>query len=154
MTTHPLNFFVPIRQDAEALKKLQELKDTFAKVDQDLIEAAARKSRIIHFLRVLVLDDKYLVVLTEYEGGHKEYAEFFRKELNELFKKIFEMADIEVDWNDVNNEPAFYAAASKFQIRSLGNSIYDEMGPDDKPAGYLFSAYKNRSVEDILKKIS
>src|SRR4051794_22170313 len=116
MTTHPLNFFVPIRQDEESLKKLQELKDNFSKVDQDLIEKAARKSKIIHFLRVLVLQDKYFVVLTEYDGGHKEYSEFFRTELNSLFKKIFEIADIEVDWNNVNNEPAFYAAASKFQI--------------------------------------
>jgi hypothetical protein len=153
MTTHPLNFFVPIRQDAATLAKLAALKVRFATDDQHKIEAAARKSKIIHFLRVLVLHDKFFVVLTEYDGGHKEYAEFFRKELNDLFKEIFSLADLDVDWKNVNNEQAFYEASKNFQIKSLGQSIYGELGPDGKPAGYLFSAYRDRAVEEILPKL-
>ncbi len=79
---HALNLFVPIRQDPDSLKLLAEIRAGFATKDQAEIEKAARESEIIHFLRVLITpDDKYFVVLTEYDGGHEEYAEFFRVKL-------------------------------------------------------------------------
>jgi hypothetical protein len=90
---HALNLFVPIRQDPDSLKLLAEIKENFATKDQAEIEKAARESEIIHFLRVLILDDKYFVVLTEYDGGHEEYAEFFRQKLPDLFKQIFTLAN-------------------------------------------------------------
>ena len=58
-----------------------------------------------------------------------------------------------MDWKNVNNEQAFYEASKNFQIKSLGQSIYGELGPDGKPAGYLFSAYRDRAVEEILPKL-
>jgi hypothetical protein len=140
-------------QHVTAQPRLATLKDRFQKDDQIKIEAAARKSEIIHFLRVLVLQDKFFVVLTEYDRGHKEYAEFFRIHLNDLFKEIFSIADLPVNWDSVNNEKDFYEASKKFQVRSLGETLYGETDPDGKPEGYLFSAYENRSVEDILSKL-
>jgi hypothetical protein len=54
---HALNLFVPIRQDADSLKLLAQIKESFVTKDQVEIEQAARESEIIHFLRVLILDD-------------------------------------------------------------------------------------------------
>lgn len=146
---HPLNLFIPIRQNDDGIAKLRELERRFATDDQQKIEEAAQASNILHFLRIVNLDDKYLCVITEYDGDHLEYSEYFRKNLNDLFKYIFEMADIDVNWDEINQEIPFYHAAKKFHRPSMGRSTYGEIGPDQEPAGYLFSAYDNKSVEDI-----
>jgi hypothetical protein len=148
---HALNLFVPIRQDADSLKLLAEIEANFATRDQALIEKAARDSQILHFLRVLISPDrKYFVVLTEYDGSHEEYAEFFRLNLPDLFKQIFTLANGPEAWDQVNNERAFYEASKSLQIRSLGNSVYDEKDPFGKTEGYLFHAYGPRTVKQIL----
>lgn len=146
---HALNLFVPILQDQNSLKLLAEIKDRFATVDQDLIEKAARKSEIIHFLRVLILDDKYFVVLTEYDGEHAAYAEFFRLELPDLFKQIFTLANGPGAWDKLNNEKDFYEGSVKLQKRSLGMTLYGDTDAGGKPEGYLFHAYENRTVKQI-----
>jgi hypothetical protein len=147
---HALNLFVPILQDADSLKLLAQIKADFATKDQVEIEKAARESEIIHFLRVLILDDKYFVVLTEYDGGHEEYAEFFRQKLPDLFKQIFTLANGAAAWDAVNNQKSFYDASIALQRRSLGMSIYDETDPAGQPEGYLFHAYGDRTVKEIL----
>ena len=76
-----LNMTVKLKQDPESLHKLQQLKAIFADRIQPEIDRALRKSGIVHFVRVLVIDDKYLQVLTEFDGDPEEYTEFFRREL-------------------------------------------------------------------------
>jgi hypothetical protein len=117
------------------------------------IEDAARRSKIVHFARIVVIHDKYIQVLTEYDGSHEEYAEWFRKNLNDLFKEVFSFADVSVDWATVNNQAAFYEVSKTLQIRSLGDSIYGDKDFDGNLEGYLFSAYKDREVKDILPKL-
>lgn len=91
--THALNLTLPIKQDAETLAKLQHLKAVFADEVQSKIAAALKQSRIVHFARVVVIDDKYIQVITEYEGSHQEYTEFFRRALTPVFAAIFSLAD-------------------------------------------------------------
>ena len=91
--THALNLTLPIKQDAETQAKLKNLEAIFADKVQPAIEAALKKSKIVHFARVVVIDNKYIQVITEYEGSHQEYTEFFRRELTPIFAAIFSLAD-------------------------------------------------------------
>ena len=79
--THALNLTLPIKQDPETQAKLANLEAIFAEKVQPAIEAALKKSKLVHFARVVVIDNKYIQVITEYEGPHQEYTEFFRREL-------------------------------------------------------------------------
>ena len=150
---HALNLFVPILQDPDSLNLLATIKARFATKDQVTIEKAARESQIIHFLRVLILDDKYFIVLTEYDGGHPDYAEFFRVELPDLFKDIFTLAHGPGAWGKLDSEKPFYEASKILQKRSLGNSLYGETDPSGAPEGYLFHAYGSRTVKQILAEL-
>ena len=57
--THALNLTLPIKQDPATQQKLQELKDVFETKVQPVIETALKRSRIVHFARVVVIDNKY-----------------------------------------------------------------------------------------------
>lgn len=52
MTT-ALNLTLPIKQDAATLQKLAYIKQNFAVSIQPMIDAALRKSEIVHYARVL-----------------------------------------------------------------------------------------------------
>jgi hypothetical protein len=138
-----LNMTVPLKQDPESLAKLQQLKAIFASHIQPLIDAALRESRIVHFARVLVIDDKYMQVITEFDGDPMAYTEFFRLKLPMVFKPIFELAEGVPPWDEINNQDAFFEASKGFQLRALGDSV-DE-GPEQ---GWLFH-YFDKSVREI-----
>jgi hypothetical protein len=150
---HALNFAVRIKQDPATLAELAKLKQDFATTQQPLIDEAVRKSQIVHFARIVVLDDKYLLVLTEYDGTHEEYAEFFRLQLGPLFKHAFSLIDNPPDWDKINNQRDFFEISKTLQVRSLGTSTRGERDFDGKVEGYLFSAYDGLTVKEILPKI-
>jgi hypothetical protein len=141
---HTLNMTVPLKQDPESLAALQDLKANFATVAQSAIDAALAKSQLVHFARVVVIEDKYLQVLTEYDGEVEIYTEFFRKELQGVFKLIFSLADDVPPWDEMNNPDTFFEVSAKFNVSSLGTS--KENIPHE---GYLFSAYPHKQVTEI-----
>jgi hypothetical protein len=145
--THALTLTLPIKQDPASLAALQKLKDDFVKL-QPTIAAAMLKSQILHFARVAVIDDKYIQVITEYEGPHTEYIEFFRAELTQVFAAIFAIADAPP--GTVEDPNKFRAFTKSRQIRSLGVADDDSRDMDGNPSGWLFSAYQYR-VGDQLK---
>jgi hypothetical protein len=148
---HALNLTIPIKQDAETKKKLDHIKSIFASQLQPKIEAALRESEIVHFARVLVIDDKYLQVITEYDGDHKAYTEFFRKKLPDVFAALFALGDAPAF--DGLDQEGFFQVSKHLNIRSLGDTNLDEKDDTGKPEGYLFSAYGKRKVKDILPKL-
>lgn len=148
--THALNLTLPIKQDPETLAKLKGLKTIFADQVQPVIEAALRKSKLVHFARVVVIDDKYIQVITEYEGSHQEYTEFFRRELTAVFAKIFALTD---GLPDVTNPDAFFEFAKNRNYPSLGKATDGSTDISGNPSGWLFSAYDHKTVEDILPKL-
>lgn len=148
--SHGLNLTLPIKQDAESLAKLQELKAAFADHVQPAIEAALRKSQLVHFARVLVIGDRYIQVITEYEGDHQNYTEFFRKELTPVFAKIFALAEGAPDVSDTN---AFWKYSKSHNERALGRATDGSLDFDGNPAGWLFSAYDHRTVRDLQAAI-
>jgi hypothetical protein len=144
--THALNLTLPIKQDAATQQKLQELKDIFEAKVQPVIEAALRQSRIVHFARVVVIDNKYIQVITEYEGPYQEYTEFFREKLTPVFEAIFALTD----GPDVGDPNAFWEFSKNHNALSLGKATDGSTDFEGKPAGWLFSAYDFKTVEDIL----
>lgn len=144
--THALNLTLPLKQDAESQAKLKHLEKIFATEVQPKIEEALRKSRLVHFARVVVIDSKYIQVITEYEGDHQEYTEFFRKELTPVFGAIFGLAE---GAPDVTDTVAFWEYAKKSNRRSLGLHTHGGNDFDGQPAGWLFSAYDHKNVRAI-----
>jgi hypothetical protein len=149
---HALNLTLPLKQDMETQKKLETMKATFADHIQPKIDRALRESKIVHFARVLVIDNKYIQVITEYDRGHKEYTDFFRIELPEVFAAIFSMVEGAPDWESMD-EMTFLEFSKKHQIMSLGRSDTGDTGVTGEPVGYLFSAYGTHEVEEILEKL-
>ena len=150
---HALNLTLPIKQDPETLARLQQLKKVFATEIQPKIDEALRESEIVHFARVVVIDDKYLQVLTEYDGDHKAYTEFFRRALPEVFAALFSLAEGAPPFNQLD-ENSFFQLSKGLQRRSLGESTEGSTDVEGQTEGYLFSAYGNRTVKEILQKLS
>src|ERR1700730_9027424 len=137
---HALNLTLRIKQDPESLEKLQKLKANFATEIQPTMDKALRDSKIVHFARVVVIDDKYLQVITEYDGDHKEYTEFFRVALPQVFKALFSLAEGAPPWEELDQQ-SFFNVSAGTQRRSLGNSsdgLTDQSGTIE---GYLFFAH-------------
>lgn len=147
-----LNLTLRIKQDAETLARLAKIAEIFPTQIQPKIDAALRESKIVHFARVLVIDNKYLQVITEYDGDHQDYTEFFRHKLPDVFGMLFGLAENAPDASAMGDKKAFFEFSKTLQIRALGD---DPNGPDQDgvTAGYLFSAYGNRQVKDILAKL-
>ncbi|HEX8625548.1 MAG TPA: hypothetical protein VF782_10770 [Allosphingosinicella sp.] len=143
-----LNMTLPLKQDPESLAKLQRLKEIFADHFQPEIDRALRKSRIVHFARVLVIHDKFLQVITEFDGDPEEYTEFFRRELPHVFKPIFELAEGVPPWDELNDQDTFFEASKHLNVQALGRP---EDGREDQ--GWLFS-YFPRSVREIEESLA
>jgi hypothetical protein len=148
--THALNLTLPLKQDAKSQSDLKELAEIFVTVVQPKIDEALAKSQIVHFARVVVIDNKYIQVITEYEGPHEDYTEFFRRELTPVFAKIFALAD---GAPDVSDSKAFWEYSKRKNIKSLGNAADGSTDFDGKPAGWLFSAYGYKTVKEIQKAL-
>ena len=73
---HALNLTLRIKQDPDTQKRLAQIASIFPTQIQPKIDKALRESQIVHFARVLVIDNKYLQVITEYDGPHTDYTEF------------------------------------------------------------------------------
>lgn len=143
-----LNMTVPLKQDPESQAKLQKLKELFADHIQPEIDRALRKSKIVHFARVLVIHDRFLQVITEFDGDPEEYTEFFRRELPHVFKPIFELAEGAPPWDELNDQDTFFEASKHLNVKALGRS---EDGREEQ--GWLFS-YFPRSVREIEESLA
>jgi hypothetical protein len=142
-----LNMTVPLKQDPESLAKLQKLKEMFADHIQPEIDRALRKSKIVHFARVLVIHDRFLQVITEFDGDPQEYTEFFRRELPHVFRPIFELAEGAPPWDELNDQDTFFEASRHLNVKALGR---DEGGREGQ--GWLFSYFPStvREIEESL----
>jgi len=55
-----LNFTVPLKQDPQSQESLGHLVTSFAQEVQPAIDAALARSQIVHFARIVVIDNQYL----------------------------------------------------------------------------------------------
>lgn len=151
---HALNLVLRIKQDPPTLQKLAYIAGIFANEIQPKIDAALRASKIVHFARVLVIDNKYLLVITEYDGSHADYTEFFRTQLPDVFATLFSLAENPPSLSDLKDPDKFFEFSKGMQIRALGNSTSGDTDQEGHLAGYLFQAYGNREVKEILAKLN
>lgn len=139
-----LNFTAPLKQDQDTQNRLRQLADEFAERVQPALDAALARSEIVHFARVLVIDGKYIQVLTEFDGDPMAYTEFFRKQLGPVFQQIFSLVEGAPPWEEVNDPNNFYEYTRGLNLRSLGASTSDR---EDR--GYLFSSIGDTTVREI-----
>jgi hypothetical protein len=139
-----LNLTAPLKQDPGSKAALAQLKASFATHVQPAMDAALRESELVHFARVLVIDDRYLQVLTEFDGDPIVYTEFFRTELGDIFKQVFALIDGAPDWDDIDDETSFYEFTQTLNLPALGETTRDDVN-----RGYLFSAYDDLTVREI-----
>jgi hypothetical protein len=143
-----LNLTLPLRQDPEAQQRLQQLAATFADRVQPLVDAALARSQVVHFARVLVIDNRYLQVLTEFDGDPLLYTEFFRKELGPVFQAIFALVEGAPSWEELDTPNGFFAFTRRHNLHALGASTVGNEG-----FGYLFSAFGDTTVREIRARL-
>lgn len=142
--TIALNFTVALKQDPQSQEGLKHMVASFAQSAQPMIDDALSRSRIVHFARILVIDNKYLQVITEFDGDPTDYTEFFRKELGPIFQAIFALAEGAPPWEELDNRDAFHKYTHNLNVISLGTSTVCNEG-----RGYLFSAVGDKSVREL-----
>jgi len=146
---HALNLTLKIKQDEKTKAILAQVKADFATKIQPKIDVALRASKTVHFARVLVIDDLYLQVITEYDGDHKLYTDFFREKLPDVFGLLFSLADVPIDPSALDDSDKFFEFSKNLQVRSLGNATNGDLDGDGSVAGYLFAAYGDHEVKEI-----
>jgi hypothetical protein len=143
-----LNLTIPLKQDPASQQALKQLATTFADTVQGPMERALAESRIVHFARIVVIEEdqraRYLQVLTEFDGDPPAYTEFFRVNLGGVFEQIFALAEGAPPWEELNTREAFYEYSHGLNLKSLGQSV----DPDDD-RGYLFSAAGDKTVREL-----
>jgi hypothetical protein len=139
-----LNLTAPLKQDAESQERLQHIVDTFGDSLQETVEAALDKSETVHYARFLVIDKKYIQVLTEFDGSFTQYTEFFRQELGPVFELLFSLAEGAPPWEELNNPNSFFEYASSLNLPSIGTAPAGTEGQ-----GYLYSAVGDATVREI-----
>ena len=144
-----LNLTMPLKQDPETQQRLQQLAATFSQTAQPAIDAALSGSQIVHFARLLVIDNKYIQILTEFDGDPMQYTEFFRKELGPVFQLVFSLVEGAPSWDDLNNPNSFYEFTHGYNLTSLGTSTVGNQG-----RGYLFSAFGDLTVREIRQRLN
>jgi hypothetical protein len=143
-----LNLTVPLKQDPRSQKALKQLAASFADTIQPVIAKALADSQIVHFCRVVVIQEdqrgKYIQVLTEFDGDPMAYTEFFRLNLGMVFKGIFALAEGAPSWEELNTREAFFEYTHDLNLKSLGRST----DPNDD-RGFLFSAVGDATVREL-----
>lgn len=143
-----LNLTAPLKQDPESQQRLKQLDANFAEQVQPTVDAALAKSGTVHFARVLVIDNKYIQVLTEFDGDTMQYTEFFRKELGPIFQVIFSLVEGAPPWEELNNPNSFFEYTHRLNVPCLGTSTVGNEG-----RGYLFSAFGDMTVREIKSRL-
>jgi hypothetical protein len=148
-----LNLTVPLKQDPQSQDALKQLAASFTETVQDPIQRALAASRIVHFARLVVIEEnqraRYLQVLTEFDGDPEEYTEFFRTQLGPVFKMIFALAEGAPPWEELNTSEAFFEYTHDLNLKSLGTST-----DANDERGFLFSAVGDKTVRELCPEPS
>ena len=139
-----LNMTMKLKQDPASLAKLAATKAAFKDKIQPMLAKALGDSQIVHYARVLVIEDRYLQVITEFDGEAVVYTDFFRVALPDFFRSVFDLVEGAPPWDELNDRDAFFKFAQKQNVHALGED------PADPRQGYLFSAYPDKTVKQII----
>jgi hypothetical protein len=133
-----LNLTLPIKQDLITKAKLVFLQNKFNTELKDKVDAALKKSNIVHFARFVLIGDDYLQVLTEFDGDFKEYTDFFAQELGAVFKELFTVVE-GAETVDITDGNEFFEFIKAHNLSPIGD--------------YIYTSYPNSTVKDIKEKL-
>jgi hypothetical protein len=139
-----LNLTLPLKQDAESQRRLAAFVAEFPERIQGPMEQALARSERVHFARVLVLDNRWLQVLTEFDKDPLSYTEFFRIELRDIFREVLALVENAPPWDEIDNEVRFYEYMLANNPPSLG-----VRAREDYNRGYVYQAFPDLSVDEI-----
>lgn len=142
-----LNMTMKLKQDPQSQAQLAQLAAIFADHVQPIMDEKLRASEIVHYARVLVIDNLYIQVITEFDGDKQVYTDFFRLALPDVFKAIFALVEGAPSWDELNDRDTFYAFSKDKNVKSLGTH------PTDPTEGYMFAAYGDATVKELQKNL-
>ncbi len=145
-----LNLTLKIKQSPENLATLKHIEETFAEKIQKPLDEALRESKLVHFARILNIDNLYLQVITEYDGDENVYTEFFRQKLFPIFALVFSLGENPPDLATLQDPAGFAKFSKSLNVKSFGTDGLAHEG-EEKDKGYFFQAYPDTLVPEILE---
>jgi hypothetical protein len=133
-----LTLTLPLKQDAASQEKLAWLQKEVFNTDgfKKMINDALDESEAVYFAQFLVLDKKYIQIITTFDGDDREYAIFFFEKLQRLYKPVYELVEggpIDDDFN-LQNYLSFNEAHKPepfFRYSAIPNkTLKDITGPN------------------------
>jgi hypothetical protein len=137
-TPNILNATLPLKQDAASQQKLKQFAAEFETKWLPQVWDVLRKSQMVHYARFVVIDNKYLQILTEYDTDFLTYSEFFAKNLSDFFRAVFELVEGGPAPGAPGDLRAIFEFIHKLDLPCVG--------------GKAFSAYGPRTVAEIQQK--
>jgi hypothetical protein len=149
--TTALNLSIKIKQTPENIIKIEHLKEVFAKNFQPQIDRVFKESGVVHFGRFLIVDNLYILILTEFDGDERFYTEFFRARLINVFRAVFALAENPPTEKQLTEADLFFDYIHPGNLSGLGTDGGTNTSPTDD-IGYLFNAYPGVTVSQIQEK--
>lgn len=140
-TPNILNATLPLKQDPESQAKLKAFAAEFETKWLPKVWDVLKKSQMVHYARFVVIDNKYMQILTEFDTDFLTYSKFFAKNLSDFFQAVFALVD---------GGPPPATAGGERDLATIFQFIKDK----DLPCvgGKAFSAYGPRTVAEIQQK--
>jgi len=133
-TPNILNATLPLKQDAQSQATLKKLIDGDFKKDWATeVWRVLKESNMVHYARFTVIDNKYLQILTEFDGDFIAYSEYFATHLPVFFQTLFTLVDAQLPQGD-DGKPDLqkvfeYIGSKKVNLPCLGGVAFSAIGP-------------------------
>jgi len=130
-TPNMLNATLPLKQDAESQARLQALAAEFKTKWVPQVWDVLKKSNMVHYARFTVIDNKYLQILTEFDGDFIAYSKFFAKELPDFFRAVFSLVDADLPQGPGGEADLslIFDYIDKKNLPNLGGVAFSAIGP-------------------------
>ena len=128
-TPNILNLTLPLKQDAASQAKLKEFASKFKTDFLPSVWEVLKESRMVHYARFVVIDNKYLQVLTEYDTDFRTYSDFFATRLHPFFATLFTLVEGAPDATLASDRETVYQFIKKYDLPNLGDEAFSAFGP-------------------------
>src|SRR6266498_439868 len=136
-----LTLTLPLKQDAASQEKLAWLQKSVFNTDgfKKMINDALDESEAVYFAQFIVIDKKYIQIITTFDGDDRDYAIFFFEKLQRLYKPVYELVEGGPTDDDFNlqNYLSFNEAHKPepfFKYSAVPNkTLKDITGPNSHP---------------------
>jgi hypothetical protein len=130
-TPNMLNATLPLKQDAESQAKLQAFAAEFKSKWADQVWKVLKDSNMVHYARFTVIDNKYMQILTEFDGDFIAYSRFFASKLPEFFRTVFTLVDADIPRGAGGEADLslIFEYINKRNLPNVGGVAFSAIGP-------------------------